>query len=559
MSKPPELADELSIAFCGVDENMRITAKFAIDSLEVHSVALAFTVLATCPLYALKAWEYGHEGDALYSTHSYSYRWLWSIAYITGNLPALLLLCGWMVVVALCYVLFSRRSIEFSFFSTLLEQSKHTPRVGSIHSDCSTGFENSNPDDIRGQDTPSKYIFVLCITGNIAAVTLLNALYVFSTFQPMTPGEHLLIQITAAIFKLMYSGAVVRKLMTWLTVSQEDNIRMQLVLSILNQIIIPCLVTAFTSPSCFQSLVIEPDDIVSAYSYDFCRRYFLNEDNTQGECLQYDVADVDVIPMTPPFIYNNLCSSVLLTTYIPVYIFMFSLQIIMSPMTVLVMGGMDYSSMWVQWRRLSHGIVWPARWSKESCTRSVSVTSHSDSGGADSSCIASPDLLFKSDTFQLSIMKHLMVLLTFGFCSPFLGIVLAFSLVSEVSVCLLLVSRFVRHRLGTEDISRVTEVNDHALVALSGVKVRIIRVFQFCFRPILISSSLFFAFIGWDMAGDDSDWRQGSWAPLLVLGALLVTKAGGWCFEIFLWRRGQGGEDGIAMMSVTAARSTDVS
>ena len=48
----------------------------------LRSIAMKFIllfgliILVSCPIYALKVWEYGHEGDARYSTHTYTYGWV---------------------------------------------------------------------------------------------------------------------------------------------------------------------------------------------------------------------------------------------------------------------------------------------------------------------------------------------------------------------------------------------------------------------------------------------------------------------------------------------------
>jgi hypothetical protein len=38
-----------------------------------------------------------------------------------------------------------------------------------------------------------------------------------------------------------------------------------------------------------------------------------------------------------------------------------------------------------------------------------------------------------------------------------------------------------------------------------------------CMRPIVLSSAVFFAFVCWDLAGDEVDWRGSIWAPVTVL------------------------------------------
>jgi hypothetical protein len=526
---------------------------------------LALVVLVNIPVYTLKMWEYGLEGDALYSTHSYTYGWMLSVAYVTGNLPASLLLFGWVSVFSFCYFLLAQKSADIALFPTCCNQDQGSSRDASCHVDGRESVvrddgNNMNNNDITRGDITSRIFYALLFLGNVAIVACVNILYVISTFEAMTPTEHLLTQIGVATFKFIYNGIMLHKLLAWLTATEESNIKTQLILSIFNKIIIPCVVTAFTSPSCFQSLIVEPDDIMSAYTYDFCSVVSVDADGMQGSCLQYSVQEVDVIPMTPPFIYNNLCSSVLLTTYIPVYVFMFSFQILVPILVMFVFSRVDYFLVRVQWRQVTHGILWPAHWSKHdgghvhaSAAKTAGTNDHEEA----SQC-ASASSLVKSVDFQLSIMNHLMILLTFGFCSPFLGFILVTSLLVEIYLMMLLVSRFVEHRVGTMDLSGVLEVDDHALVVLGQVQIRIARIFSHCVWPLLASSALFFAFISWDMSSDASDWKKGSWAPMLSISTLLVARIGSLCYyQLFVSGRNIN-DDEVAMIAMNAMNVSDL-
>lgn len=513
-------------------------------------VIFAWVCVVSCPIYILKALEYGRDDGVSYSTHTYTYSWLLSMAYITGNIPASLLLFGWISVFGLCYFLFSQGTTEVAF-PILFQRRRGSSRGASCH-DFDSRWSGDTEDsalcgsgsggggcsrELQGEEdspeTTPMYLHCLCFAGNLCVVTCVNILYVISTFQPMTSVEHLAIQICVAAFKVVYNNIVLHKLTTWLTVTQESNIKMQLILSIINKILIPCVITAFASPSCFQNLLVEPDDIVSAYTYDFCGVVSLNADGSTGSCLQYTVNEVDVIPMTPPIIYNHLCSSVLLATYIPVYIFMFSFQILGTMLILLLFNDVDYSSVWAPCRRVTHGLLWPEHWSKCGMHGDVSHPAHqtttttSTTVGDDSTMrSASRKLLFKSVPFQLCIMNHLMLLMTFGFCSLFLGLVLVTSLLTEIGVTMLIVSRFVEQRLGSTDLAEVKEVDDHALVVLSQVKFHMLKVFKYCLWPLMTSSALFFAVITWDMTSDASDWIKGCWAPVISIGALVGARVG---------------------------------
>lgn len=465
-------------------------------------------VMVCVPIYILKFWEYGRDDDAFYSTHSYTYSWVLSLAYVTGHFPAATLLFGWIAVFFICYFLFARAPSSRTFTTVAGVE------ISPIFNAKATGSENA----VTMTTTTTFVLGALGFALNIAIVTTINVFYVISTYRPMSQVEHLFIQIGVASFKFLYNAVLLHNSVKLLKLSHESNVRTQLIFSIFNKILIPCIVTAFTNPSCFQNLVVEPNQIQSAYSYDFCSVVSLNPDGSQGSCLQHSVQEVDVIPMTPPFVYNNLCSSVLLSTYIPVYIFMFSFQICFPVAIMLVMPNVEYCFIWKPIRQGMHGALWPMHWNK-----SMSDSTH-PSRDQEHHAMATPEILFKSVTFQLSIMNHLMILLTFGFCSPWLGFVLVASMVVEIARTMFMIGRFVESRLGTLGLTRTQVVNDHAVQILSQVQLPMKKLFKHCLWPLLLCTAVFFAFISWDMTMDASGWYHGIWAPAASICAVLLIR-----------------------------------
>ena len=90
---------------------------------------------------------------------------------------------------------------------------------------------------------------------NLFIVVLVNGGYIYSTYQELRQTTTLFIQIALAIFKMAYSLMVV-PLLTRNIKNQTSNIAVRSMLNLFNNLFLPCVATAFTSPTCYQVMVI---------------------------------------------------------------------------------------------------------------------------------------------------------------------------------------------------------------------------------------------------------------------------------------------------------------
>ena len=68
-----------------------------------------------------------------------------------------------------------------------------------------------------------------------------------------------------------------------------------------------------------QGLIQEPHEVYSSYTYSYC--YVSIVVNDTSACLESIIKEVDIAALIPPFNYNYQCGSVVLTSYIPVFIY----------------------------------------------------------------------------------------------------------------------------------------------------------------------------------------------------------------------------------------------
>jgi hypothetical protein len=210
-------------------------------------------------------------------------------------------------------------------------------------------------------------------------------------------------------------------------------------------------------------------------------------------------------------LYNNLCTSTILTSYIPVYVFVYAIQLLVSVLLVVVLTSVEYTSLprWLQ--KGLHGVFWPGHeWISDR--------------------IVPRDLLKATEIISFDILNHLAVFVTFGISSPYLAVILIFSVCLKLYIWRMIIGRFAYTRScpNSESICNIggyKESGDDGLASLSLACLPIMDMLEDCMRPIVLSSAVFFACICWDMAGDKVDWRASFWAPASVMMVPVLL----WC------------------------------
>ena len=157
-----------------------------------------------------------------------------------GVLPAILVLLAWCVVVT---TLFYCVRLTYSIPADTVAESNNTNATAK--SDAAAVAVVVEP--VRWFLPMKVFVFV----ANATLTTVINAMYVYSTQQPLSAGLRFCVQLGLAVFRLGYAYCV----LPMLPVS-KDNLLANMVfifrLTIVNNFIIPCVVTAFASPSCFR-------------------------------------------------------------------------------------------------------------------------------------------------------------------------------------------------------------------------------------------------------------------------------------------------------------------
>jgi hypothetical protein len=185
--------------------------------------------MLTIPIYILKALDYGQE-NLMYATHSVMYFWVTTTAYITGELPATLLLIAWLGCVCAFVKL-----------------------MNSTTMDTSSG--NSKMHELSiSKASYIKFSFLLLF--NICAVGLMNGLYVYFTLLELDVWIHTAIQICFAFIKYVWNFIIVPGIVFNPLPISPYRSWLKLFVNMLNSVFIPCIASLFTSTSCFQVIIV---------------------------------------------------------------------------------------------------------------------------------------------------------------------------------------------------------------------------------------------------------------------------------------------------------------
>jgi hypothetical protein len=145
---------------------------------------------------------------------------------------------------------------------------------------------------------------------------------------------------------------------------------------------------------------------------------------------------MDVLKITPPFFYSYQCGSTLLTSYIPVHMYSISLQILSSIGTFIVI----FSSPNMAQLQYPSGCCL--------CLQE-SVGLHTGGGTPNSSI-----RLIESHQIISKTINNIILLLSFGLCSPVLCGYIAVSICIHLCGWLILIGRFVFVRIDALNVSR---------------------------------------------------------------------------------------------------------
>jgi hypothetical protein len=499
------------------------------------------------PIYA------GLNSVTTFSKYQNQYSWIITSSYMTGLTPSVLLVVLWLgvflfVVVFIKWVhpfnqpqetiLTYLKDMRFwrlcrsanEETKAILEES-HPSFRSSTNYDSNFSFSRSrisrldklsvfgSPKD-QSEDIPQKQVlfFYALVFGvfsfNFTVAFVVN--YYYLAQQAGTEENDavkFLLQLAMATFKLVWNLFVIPQMVSGVKhfyfVSTGQIIRLYVIFLVMNTIIAPCLAAVVTDESCFKGVFIQPDSVSLASSNLYCL--------TDKICTYSDSTAIIL-----PFMYYSTCGSKILTTYIPIFMYTYSILPVVNIFYHLLVVKIPLSYIPNIFYILIQGICRPQDFSKGIFTK-----------------------LFRGKDVIASLVLHLTVLITFGISSPILALVIVITIAVDCLLKVYLILRFLKFedpseqqaalsQITAEEGSNKTESTEGTKVKLGLKEERLVQLNQalldswlgfYQTRWTIFYCSLFFtACILYDFASDQAGFFVALWVPASIVFFLVVIR-----------------------------------
>ena len=273
-----------------------------------------YSIIILLPLYTICS--------ATYGTQTYEYAYQVSAVYMSGVVPFALDWCFWWILLLSIKVMLSC-----------------APSIVSRN----TGV--SEQTSLSVWETLAVFVPYLFI--DIIVVAGVNAAYVYVAVY-RSSSLLLVVQTLLSIFKVVWGRLGLPYLLAVLSQRKTHGkvqVFTQIVVSLLNNIMVPCLIVAVVSPNCFYNALVAAPAVTSVTSYTQCSAV----DTDTGQCVQSENV---LLPTSfvPPFTYNYQCSSSLVTYYAPAFVSMCIVCTFVTPLA-------QYSCQWLH-KRATVGTPW---------------------------------------------------------------------------------------------------------------------------------------------------------------------------------------------------------
>jgi Leucine-rich repeat (LRR) protein len=213
---------------------LQSTATFGIliSNLMLATCVLTFlSLMFSLPIYVLKELDVKSRdegGEGQWVTHTHMYNWLWTMAFVSGTTPAIILLLMGFICL--------------STFNMIVN------RLGTANEELTSPGSVSEPNNQHQFFRFTVWsIFIL----NIVIVGTINGLYIWSTLLKIATRSRIWIQVSFALFTFLWN-ILLRFGLPREIKESKYGVWLFTSLNGINTVLIPCLATALTSPSCYQ-------------------------------------------------------------------------------------------------------------------------------------------------------------------------------------------------------------------------------------------------------------------------------------------------------------------
>jgi hypothetical protein len=212
---------------------------------------LFLTLSVSVLLYILKS-------NGSFTTHSETYAWFWTLAYMSGVVPAWLIVLLWAATASMCfyYIILVPPRVHKRVDSAPLE-------VQKLRGVSDSGAETAAAAGYMARMKAYLPIGAALLLNATVTITV-NSLYIYSTQQAFGALLHFIIQLLMAIYRLIYAEISLPVLSKNIK-NPVENVTFRLKLLMLNNLLVPFIATFLTSPACFQVRLSSSTDMILYY------------------------------------------------------------------------------------------------------------------------------------------------------------------------------------------------------------------------------------------------------------------------------------------------------
>jgi hypothetical protein len=388
----------------------------ALGGANLYTGAVIVVVLVPC--YAALS----HYSGTL--THQYA--WAVSAAFLSGASPVAIELPLWLLLMVLVLELLRRASLLADYVT----------RGYRSWSQASPAAPASTLTNGRRGAICATFLLI-----DVVVVVGVNMAYVYIAIY-QSSALLVLAQVLMSFFKLLWNSvcmdtilrALVRRFAPQLLLGQGYAkaylvrlMSLQVFTALVNSVVVPCLVVAAVSPSCFYHVFQPAPTVTSAFRYKVCTAF-----EVSGECNTYTSVP-SATSYDAPFTYSYQCSSSLITYYAPAFVNLCIITVFVLPAAQLI--GLQLLQILPSscCNGYAHTLL---RQIVPSILRPLPAQANDQD-------LAGAVTYVQASRVLVSLATSLSVLLTFGVVFPPLGFALTFTVAATVLLTKLTIGRFL--------------------------------------------------------------------------------------------------------------------
>jgi Leucine-rich repeat (LRR) protein len=356
----------------------------------------------------------------LYSTHTYQYAWVTTIAYLHGALPCVLLCCyvfaGSAIIILLRSLRFKKKKVA------------------------------SGPSIPSAKEVTAWFTTAVLLCIHMTVMILVNVLYVFAVIRGLSKDLLILVQFLLGSFKLSWNSFYVSKSLKCLDLSPSASLKLSSFMYLFTFVVSPVVATFFTDSTCFRYLITGQPTVTSTFLTDEFACDLICTETCFNLCIFTDRLQYDVdTSVTPGWVYSYQCSSSLLVNYTSVLLFSFTISGILVPLCHIIYARLTPQQIERFIPKVVRDLV-------------ISGTLYDYAYDPNSSA-AGQKGLFKSFRLLSRLCMNTGVLITFGLASPLLSLAICVDSVVMLVVVMTYVDKLLRDPNGVDKSSVTTKTS----------------------------------------------------------------------------------------------------